>query len=321
MTTSPLLFGRVIKISIEASGGKLNFNNDDLEIHFEVPFDDDAKPNISTVQIYNLTKTTINRIKKGANITVSAGYKSDHGVLTSGKVTKVLTKYEGVDKCTTITFKEGIDYSGIKVTSNVADPAEKYYVKKRVKLKRPIKTTTIGKNGRKYTRTTQYKTIKVAKYRKQTMQITFKNGVTARQLITRLTKILGIKLAECNLPKNKIYKKGFKVTGSIENKLEQVVKDCGASMYWRRGKMVIRSIETGNDERFTLQESTGLIEPPEQFEDDDHSGYNVRCLLQHRITTASIIQIKSSTANGKFRAKSGKHYYDGNDFLTEFEVI
>lgn len=91
MTTSPLLFGRVIKISIEASGGKLNFNNDDLEIHFEVPFDDDAKPNISTVQIYNLTKTTINRIKKGANITVSAGYKSDYGVLTSGKVTKVLT--------------------------------------------------------------------------------------------------------------------------------------------------------------------------------------------------------------------------------------
>lgn len=299
MATSPLLYGRIIKVTIDAPGGHLTFTNDDLEVRFEVNFDDDAKPNISTVQVYNLTNQTINKIQKNQNITVVAGYKSDYGVLTEGKITSVITKYSGVDKITTVTFKEGTDYSGIKVTPDVADPAEKYYVKKKV-------------NG---------KTVKVAKYRKQTMQITFKNGVRASQIIKRLTSILGIKLATFSLPKDKVYKSGYKVTGLIENNLETVVKDCGASMYWRRGKMVIRSIEVGNDERFTLSEETGLIEPPEQFEDDEQKGYTVRCLLQHRITTASIITIKSSTANGTFRAKSGKHYYDGNDFLTEFEVI
>lgn len=299
MATSKLLFGRVVKVTIEVSGGHLNFSNDDLEVQFEVVFDDDEKPNINSVKVYNLTKTTINKIKKNQNISISAGYKGDYGILTEGKITKVLTKYEGVDKVTTITFKEGKDYSGIKVTKDVADPAKKYYVKKRIK-------------GR---------TVKVAKYRKQTMQITFKNGTTAKQIITKLTKILGIKLAELSLPRNKVYKNGYKVTGQIENNLVEVVKDCGASMYYRRGQMVIRSIKKGNDERFTLSEETGLIEPPEPFEDDDQKGYTVRCLLQHRITTASIIQIKSSTANGTFRAKSGKHYYDGNDFLTEFEVI
>lgn len=321
MAESPLLYGRVIKVTVELPQGTLEFTNDNLEVRFEINFDDDAKPNTNNVQIFNLTDTTINKLKKNQNITVIAGYKADYGVLNSGKITKVLTKYNGVDKVTTITFKEGTDYSGIKVTSNVADPAKKYFVKKRYKLKKPIKTTTIDKNGRKHTVTTKYKTVKVPKYKKQTMQITFKNGTTAKQIITRLTSILGIKLAEFNLPNNKIYKSGYKVTGVIENNLEQVVKDCGASMYWRRGRMVIRSIETGNDERFTLEESTGLISPPEQFEDDANSGYNVRCLLQHRITTASIIQIKSSTANGTFRAKSGKHYYDGSDFLTDFEVI
>jgi hypothetical protein len=299
MATSPLLFGRIIKVTIDAPGGHLSFTNDDLEVRFEVNFDDDAKPNISTVQVYNLTNQTINKIQKNQNITVVAGYKSDYGVLTEGKITSVVTKYSGVDKITTVTFKEGTDYSGIKVTPDVADPAEKYYVKKKV-------------NG---------KTVKVAKYRKQTMQITFKNGVRASQIIKRLTSILGIKLAVFSLPKDKVYKSGYKVTGLIENNLETVVKDCGASMYWRRGKMVIRSIKIGNDEKFTLSEETGLIEPPEPFEDDEQKGYTVRCLLQHRITTASIIQIKSSTANGTFRAKSGKHYYDGNDFLTEFEVI
>jgi hypothetical protein len=329
MTDSSLLYGRVIKVTVETSQGKAKFTNDNLEVQFEINFDDDPKPNINTVQIFNLTKTTINKIKKNQNITVVAGYKGDYGVLSSGKITKVLSGYNGVDKVTTITFKEGTDYSGIKVTPDVADPAQKYFVKKRYKLQKPIKTvsytTTKDSKGhihkRKHTSTIKYKTVKVPKYRKQTMQITFKNGTTARQIITRLTSILGIKLAEFNLPRDKVYKSGYKVTGLIENSLEQVVKDCGASLYYRRGSMVIRSIETGNDERFTLEESTGLVAPPEQYEDDDKSGYNVRCLLQHRITTASIINIKSSTANGSFRAKIGKHYYDGTDFLTDFEVI
>lgn len=325
MATSPLLYGRYIRVMI----GNGTFTNDDLEIRFEINFDDDSKPNINTVQIYNLTKNTISKIKKGDNITVIAGYKSDHGVLCSGKITNALTKYDSADKITTINFKEGIDYSGTKVTSDVADPAQKYFVKKRYKLQTPIKTVTysyyVDKHGHKHpskhTRTIKYKTVKVAKYHKQTMQITFKNGTTGRQIISRLVRILGIKLAEFNLPRNKVYKSGYKVTGAIETHLEQVVKDCGASMYYRRGSKVIRSIEIGNDERFTLSEATGLVYPPEQFEDDTYKGYSVKCLLQHRITTASIIEIKSSTANGKYRARLGKHYYDGNDFLTDFEVI
>lgn len=299
MATSNLLYGRVIKVTIEASSGNLAFINDELEVRFEINFDDDEKPNLNTIHVYNLSKTTINKIKKNQNITVYAGYKRDFGILNEGKVANVLTKYDGSDKVTTITFKEGKDYTGIKVTSAIADPAQKYYVKKRIKGK----------------------TVKVAKYRKQTLQITFKSGTTAKQIITKLTNILGIKLAEFNLPRDKVYKSGYKVTGQIENNLARVVKDCGASMYWRRGKMIIRSIEVGNDERFILSEETGLIEPPEPFEDDDQQGYIVRCLLQHRITVASIIQIKSSTCNGKFRVRGGKHYYDGSDFLTEFEVI
>lgn len=315
------LFQRVTKVTIEAPNGHLKFNGDDLEIRFNVPFDDDSKPNIGQIQIFNLTKDTINKIKKGYNISLSAGYKDDYGLIVEGKITYPTTKYEGVDKITTIKFKEGKDYNGVKVDAKTADAAKKYFVKKRVKLKKPIKTTTTGENGRKYTRTTNFKTVKVAKWRKQTLNITFAKGTKASTIIKRLAGILGIKFAEFNLPKDKVYKKGFKVTGKIENKLNTVVKDCDASMYWRRGKMVIRSIEIGNDERFNLKSSTGLIETPEQYEDDDYKGYNVRCLLQHRIATASIIDIESKTANGKYRVRKGQHYYDGSDFVTEFEVI
>lgn len=321
MTKKDELFGRVIRVQVGAGKDTLKFSNDDLEIRFNVPFDDDSKPNISTIQIFNLTKTTINRMKKGQNVTLVAGYEGDNGVIVEGKITKVLSAYEGPDKITTITFKEGQDYSGIKVDEKTADAPQKYFVKKRVKLSKPIKTTTVGKSGKKYTKTIKTKTVQVAKWKKQTMNITFAKGTTGETIIKRLAAILGIKIAELNLPKNKVYKSGFKVTGKIESKLNAVVKDCNASMYWRKGKVVIRSIEVGNDERFILKEATGLIEAPAEYEDEDVKGYSVRCLLQHRISTASIIEIESKTANGKYRARRGKHYCDGNDFFTDFEVI
>ncbi|MFB8733911.1 hypothetical protein ACEQPO_08135 [Bacillus sp. SL00103] len=54
---------------------KGTFDYKDLEVRFEVPFDDDAKPNETKVEIFNLSSSTINKIKKGATMTVQAGYK------------------------------------------------------------------------------------------------------------------------------------------------------------------------------------------------------------------------------------------------------
>lgn len=70
-----------------------------------------------------------------------------------------------------------------------------------------------------------------------------------------------------------------------------------------------------------LEEATGLVETPEQFEEDDLKGYKVKCLLQHRIAVASIIEINSKTAKGKYRVKDGSHSFDGKDFFTECRVI
>ncbi|MCO7127822.1 hypothetical protein NIE88_18915 [Sporolactobacillus shoreicorticis] len=320
VATNAQLYGRVTKISVSGDYST-TFDGSKLEIHFECPFDDDAKPNTSTVDIYNLSKDTIGRIHKGDLCTVQAGYRGDYGVIASGRISTVLTKKDGVDKITTISFLEGEDYSNKKVTLAQSDPAQKYYVKQRVKLSKPEKKVTY-KNGRKYVSIVRYKTVKVAKYRKRTKVITFNKGTHGTTIIKRLCKDLGVKLAKLSIPYNKVYKKGYRVTGLIENNLEEVVKDCKASMYYRRGKMVIRSIEEGDDEHFTLNSNSGLVESPEPFDDDENGkGYTVKCLLQHRITTASIITVKSQTANGKYRAKSGKHYSDGTDFLTEVNVI
>ena len=167
---------------------------------------------------------------------IQAGYKEDFGVLVTGKVANVQTRREGVDKITEIFMMEGNDYSAIKVTSANADPAKK------------------GK--------------------KQTLHITFKAGTKASTIIKKLCDALSIKLAEFKLPKDHVYKKGYVVTGLILNNLEVVVKDCGASMYHRRGSLIIRSIKEGNDERFaTWNEDTGLIGSPEPFDEDGLKGF------------------------------------------------
>ena len=120
-------FGRKTKVTI----GKMTFESKDLEIQFDSPFDDDIKPNKTTVEIYNLSKSTISHIKKGESLTLQAGYASGSmGVLASGKISKALTKSENVDKITVITMIEGEDYTHIKLDSNTADPAEKYKAKR-----------------------------------------------------------------------------------------------------------------------------------------------------------------------------------------------
>ncbi|AXI29445.1 hypothetical protein CIB87_10635 [Priestia megaterium] len=271
------LFGRVIKVHIEGDY-KADFSNEDLHIEFEVPFDDDPVPNQITVSIFNLSSASINHIKKGNTLILQAGYKSDYGILSQGKISSVLTKHDGVDKITTIYMTEGQDYSGVKVTA----------------------ATSTSKTS---------------------LEIAFAKGTKADAIIKRLVSALGIRLGEMKLPKNISYPSGYTVTGNILNNLEEVVKDCGASMYYRKGTLIIRSIKEGTDERFTLEEATGLIGSPDPFEEDDYKGYTVNSLLQHRISTASIIEIKSQTANGSYRAKKGKHVASGSDFKTDVTVI
>lgn len=289
-------FGRVKRVTFETSGYKAMYTNegdDGLEIRFEQPFDDDSKPNMTEIEIYNLSRDSISRIKRGIKCTLQAGYRGDVGVLCSGIVKTARTRHDGVNKITTILILEGDDYSRIKVTKRTADPAEKY---------------TSGK--------------KKGQNKKQKIQIAFKKGTKGSTIINKLVKVLGIKLgASPKLARDKVYKKGYVVTGLILNNLEEVVRDCGSLIYYRRGRLIIRPLREGFDERFTLNESTGLIASPEPFDDDENEGFKIKLLLQHRITVASVVKIDSLTAKGTFRVLRGKHVATADGFFTEAEVV
>lgn len=92
------VFGSVATITCE----QVTISSETLDLEFTVPFDDDMEPNEAEIIVYNLSKNTIKQLKKGAALSITAGYKGDTGVLFEGYISKVKTEYEEVDKVTTI---------------------------------------------------------------------------------------------------------------------------------------------------------------------------------------------------------------------------
>ena len=99
------------QVKVETNG--LCIKNDELDLTFNIPFDDDTEANEAEIVIYNLTDATISTIKEREAISVTAGYGKDTGVIFSGYVSKKKTRWENNDKVTTI---YAIDNNGKKET-------------------------------------------------------------------------------------------------------------------------------------------------------------------------------------------------------------
>ena len=88
--------------------GDVTISSETLDLEFDIPFDDDMEPNEAEIRVYNLSDSTIRKLKKDAVITVEAGYQGDTGVIFNGYISTVKTTYSGADKETTITALDDI---------------------------------------------------------------------------------------------------------------------------------------------------------------------------------------------------------------------
>lgn len=255
--------------------GDITIKNSDLDIEFDISFDDDTEANESEVVIYNLTTTTLNKLKKGQKVTLEAGYNGDTGIILSGYISKKVTKWEGVDKKTTLYI---IDNNQLK--------------EKKIK------------------------------------SISFKKGSKASYILKTLVDKVGLPVGVFKIKRDYTYKDKTTVDGGIMENIKKYAKTCGVSAYICKGKIYVRSLKDGDNIKFTVKPETGLLSI-EEFEEEEEiekykdvtKGLNISMLLQHRITTASIIQVQSKNFKGTYRVRSGKHTYNGMDFLTEIEVI
>jgi hypothetical protein len=158
--------------------------------------------------------------------------------------------------------------------------------------------------------------------KKKDIKANYGKGTSSTTIIRSLIRKGNFPCTLKSLKKNKVYKKGFSVDGNPFDALCEVVEACKSSIYWRRGKLYIRNIKKGHKENLTLDFDSGLTEQPEYFDDDDgNKGWNLVAMLNHRISTASIIYVGTSTCNGVYHVKSGEHSFDGTTAQTTMEVV
>jgi hypothetical protein len=157
-----------------------------------------------------------------------------------------------------------------------------------------------------------------------TFKKTFNKGVSAKTILTAMLAETGLRIGAFNLPKNYVYRSGKTINGKLSDAIKAIAKDCGAKAHVNRGKIFIRPSDEGDTVGFLLNADSGLVSSPTPIEKDVNGkkkqGWNVTCLLNHRITTDALIQLSSRTANGTYRVESGKHVSNGADFLTQMEV-
>lgn len=73
-----------------------------LDIEFEIKFSQDEEGNAGHIRFFNLSDSTIEQLKQDEQFILEAGYKNDTGIILPGIIERQQTKWDKVDKVTTL---------------------------------------------------------------------------------------------------------------------------------------------------------------------------------------------------------------------------
>lgn len=159
--------------------------------------------------------------------------------------------------------------------------------------------------------------------------ITYSENTKASTILRDLIEKLKMPIAVFKVRRDWTYTDSVTVDGCIREEIKKYAEVCGISVYANNGSIYARYIKDGDNINFTVNEDTGMIGSPEHYTEEINAedyvdvidGYKVEMLLQHRITTAAIINLSSREANGTFRVRKGEHSYSDGEAVTTFEAI
>lgn len=269
--------------------GNVTIKNSELDCEFTIPFDDDIAANTAEITVYNLSDNTINQIKNQATITVTAGYGNDTGIIFSGYISSKKSYWNDLDRITEI---RAIDDKS-RYNQTIKGDGSK------------------DENGNVVT------------------SISYSAGKKASYILKDLVEKVGLPVAVFKVSRDYTYKDEVSVDGSLSDAIKQYATVCGVSAYVCKQKIYVRPLKDGDNTHFKLSADTGLLSVSEFEETSDKEeykdtirGFEIECLLQHRLQTASIIELSSKNYSGSnLRVREGSHNYDGSNFTTKAKII
>ena len=164
---------------------------------------------------------------------------------------------------------------------------------------------------------------------KEIVEQTFLSGTKASEILKELMQMLSVPIAVFTVQRDHTYNSDTAVKGSVTEAIKKYAEVCGVKVYVCRQQLYCRPVWDGDNAHFTVCADTGLIESPEPFEEsstseeytDSVTGYTLNMLLQHRMTTAAVIDVSSRDYSGRYRVISGSHTYDGLSAITQIKAI
>lgn len=273
-------------IDVLAGGKKFQSLGDNaLEIDFDISFNDKEEPDVSEVNIYNLSEDSINEIKKQGYCIVNAGYREmgNKACVVSGDIEDVTTDWEGLDKVTKIKVSDGgKEWRQAKLNKTYAEGTKASL----------IMQDLCGVLG--------YEVVEI----KPKEDITYKLGKTIKGYCSDSLKRL------VKDTKSKMYINKKRITIRDEKK----GNDIGFLLNSETGLVGNPTLNKDDSgDKTDLRNS----EKKKKKNKEEKKTWKVICLLNAKIETDSIIKIESKTCNGQFRVVSGKHT---KDFNTELVV-
>ncbi len=264
--------------------GPKRFDLSQLYFTFEVPFADSEELGTAKVVAHNLSAATRNSIKKGNVLILNAGYEGDLGAIFSGKISRAASKKDGTEWVTTIEAAEALE---------------------------------------------EWLTKEVNK--------TYVAGSKASAIIRDLLNLFGLEVGTMELAVDKEYPRGKVCQGKVKDVLTEIVTlDCKSRFLIRNGTVTINDPSKGQNMGYLLSEATGLLRATEEVENTETTKnqttidtgaepeeitYKRKCLLNYHLGPADLIKITSSTLNGRYLIKAGRHIGNpSGDWLTEIEV-
>lgn len=152
-----------------------------------------------------------------------------------------------------------------------------------------------------------------------TINKTWNTGITSDKIVETCANLLPFNFAGYET-ETISYPKGKTHSGTIKSLLEEVASDIGAKLHISRGFIYFRPPKESSIEIVNLNKDTGLIGTPTISESEGETYYEVDSLLNYRLWTDNLVNIKSKTINGLYRIKGGTHSIAGGDFITTMEV-
>lgn len=152
----------------------------------------------------------------------------------------------------------------------------------------------------------------------QTVTRSYKANISAISVVNDLLGSFGLEVGKVSLGANITYTNGISFNTTLNNAIKQVAKDTKSKFYIKNGVVFLVDESFNVTTGFLLNKDTGLIGTPERMDIDGKEGWKIRSLLNHRLSTDSLLQVQSRSLNGNVKVIKGKHT---SDFISELEVL